>query len=177
MELYKEEIELSNLVSKLYSINKGFKETINAIYAEDVTEDKKEKMLEIFISLTNTRRPKIPTTNYDNKPYTMIFIKDFLEFIMNGNDLTKNEMKAILAIYLTIEEANAIANCLLSVTKKKLAEKSGMALPNLCRAIKGLAEKNVLKETSDGSLYINYNYFFKGSKVQYDMYKQEYGEL
>lgn len=165
-------IELVNKVMELLSVGKTMPQTTHLIYTSEFSSEDKKQMFDILMSVGNYRIPKIKTSNYDDKPYTIMFIKDFLAFLTNpNNNLTKNELMTLMTIFLKIEEANSISNVLMNINQSAIAKKLGIDPRNMSYVMKGLQEKGIIKK-NDGSLYINYNYFFKGSKAQYDNYKK-----
>ncbi|MGZ3633796.1 MAG: replication/maintenance protein RepL, partial [Parachlamydiaceae bacterium] len=115
---------------------------------------------------------------YDGKVYSLIFINEFLRFLRSPeNNFTLSEFKLLLTIYELISNANSISNCLVGVKKKYLAEQAGIDYKNLSKVFKSLQAKNILKVDDNGSIYINYQYFFMGNSMNYDLYKIQYENI
>jgi DNA-binding MarR family transcriptional regulator len=101
-----------------------------------------------------------------------MFFEDFLKFLKEKS-FSINEFKVLLAIYTILNESNIYGNVLLNLNKKTLSEKSGVDITNIGKIIKKLIEKNVLKN-EDKNIYLNYSFFYRGSKIDYDLYTEIY---
>ena len=121
-------------------------------------------------SLFKYNAKKIKTSHYDNKPYTQLFFNDFLAFI-NTEKLSMNEFKLILGIYSILEKSNTFGNILLSLDLHLLSEKTQIDYSNLNKIIKSLENKKIIIKENK-SLFLNYNLFYRGSMINYDMYSE-----
>lgn len=164
-------------LSKISNITKNSYEKSREIIIMSVNysnEDKLKmlKMLEVLYSKTSK---KISTSNYDGKVYCQVFFEDFLNFL-EKNQLSINELKVLFSIYKTLNEANIYGNVLLNLNQKNLSEKTKIDPSNLNKVIKKLIEKNLLKKDNK-DIYLNYQYFFRGSKIDYDLYGEIYSNV
>lgn len=168
-------------VKKIVSINRNNIKTSREFIVRNTnyTADEKLVYLEILDVLNNVNvGGKFKTTNYDGKVYSLMFITDFVKFIRKPDSkFTMNEFKLLLTIYELISTANSISNCLIGCKKKYLAEQSGIEYKNLSKVFNSLKKKNILKEDDNGSLFINYEYFFMGNSMNYDIYKIQYDNI
>jgi DNA-binding transcriptional regulator YhcF (GntR family) len=121
-------------------------------------------------SLFKHNAKKIKTSHYDNKPYAQLFFNDFLAFI-NSEKLSMNEFKLVLGIYSILEKSNTYGNILLSLDLHLLAEKTQIDYSNLNKIIKSLEKKKIIIKENK-SLFLNYNLFYRGSMVNYDIYSE-----
>ena len=129
-------------------------------------------MLDVLYTKTSK---KITTSNYDGKVYCQLFFEDFLKFIKESS-FSINEFKVLLAIYAILNESNIYGNVLLNLNQKDLSQKTKIDPSNLNKVIKKLIEKNLLKKENK-NIYLNYQYFFRGSKVDYDLYGEIYSNV
>lgn len=168
-------------VKKIISINKANNKLSRdfIIKSQKYTAEDKIIYLDILDNINSVnRKAKIKTTNYDGKVYALLFIEEFSAFLRNPeNNFTAREMKLLLAIYEIITKANAISNCLLSCDKKYLAKVAGIDFTNIGKIIKSLEKKNILKVDENNSIFLNYQYFFMGNSMNYDMYKNKYDNI
>lgn len=164
-------------LSKISNITKNSFEKSREliINSNDYSNDDKLKMLKMLDVLYTKNTKKINTSNYDGKVYCQMFFEDFLKFIKE-NSFSINEFKVLLALYAILNESNIYGNVLLNLSKKTLSEKSGVDITNIGKIIKKLVEKEILKN-EDKNIYINYNYFYRGSKVDYDLYGEIYSNV
>lgn len=164
-------------LSKIFNITKNSFEKSRELItlSNDYSNDDKLKMLKMLDVLYNKNTKKINTSNYDGKVYCQMFFEDFLKFLKE-NSFSINEFKVLLAIYTILNESNIYGNVLLNLSKKSLSEKSGVDITNIGKIIKKLTEKNILKNENK-NIYVNYNYFFRGSKVDYDLYGEIYSHV
>ncbi|GAB3374751.1 replication protein [Massilia agri] len=145
------------------------------ILSDEYNGDQKLKMIEMIDVLYSNKRRELVTSDYDGKVYTQLFFSDFLKFI-NTNDLTMNEFKIILAVYEMLKRNDKFGNVLLSCNLTSLAKAANVSYKNINKTITSLIEKNILtREEKD--LYLNYKYFFRGTKLDYDLYKDLYNDL
>ncbi len=135
----------------------------------------KLKMLKMLDVLYSNKNKILKTSDYENKVYCQMFFEDFLVFLKE-NSFSINEFKVLLAIYKILNEQGRFGNCLMNLSKKHLSETSGVDITNIGKTIKRLIEKNVLK-SENKNIYINYNYFWRGSKVDYDKYCNDYSKI
>ncbi|HEX7936112.1 MAG TPA: replication/maintenance protein RepL [Paraburkholderia sp.] len=165
-------------VKKIVSINKNnFKSSRDFIVKSSTyTAEDKIIFLDILDTLNSVnRKKKLVTSNYDGKPYSLVFINEFFSFLNNPeNSFSLREIKLLMAIYKIIAEANAYSNCLISCHKNFLAETAGIDKTNIGKIIKSLEKKKILKVDIHGSIYINCEYFFMGNSMNYDLYKIQY---
>ncbi len=165
-----------NEISKILNVNKHYKQSRNYIIKnEKYTNEQKIRFFEMLDVIYKKKNPEIRTSNYENKPYTMTFMKDFLYFLANNN-LSQNEMKLCMAIYVILDESNTYGNVLLSVSNSIFAEKTNIDVSNISKTIKSLCEKGMIKR-QDGAIYLNYQYFYRGSKVDYDRFKKQFDNI
>jgi predicted transcriptional regulator len=165
-----------NQISKIININKHYKPCRDFIIKnENYSTEQKIRFFEMLDVIYRKKNTEIKTSNYDNKPYTMTFFSDFLNFLANNN-LSQNEIKLCMAIYAILEETNTFGNVLLSVSNSMLAEKTGIDTTNISKSIKSLSQKGLIKK-QEGALYLNYQYFYRGSKVDYDRFKKKFDEI
>lgn len=136
----------------------------------------KKKILDMLDCLYQKKSKDLPTTDYEEKPYTQLFFRDFLSFIKTEN-LRMNELKIIMAIYDILEEKNTFGNVLLNASKKLLSDKTGINITNIQKDIKSLIAKKILIRDEYESLYLNYRYFFRGTKKDYDVYSGLYERI
>lgn len=163
-----------NEVNKIVNINKSYTASRDFIIKANYNSTEKIQFLNILESLyINKPSKKISTTNYDNKPYLITFFNDFLAFLI-GSDFSKNELKVCLAIYSILEENNTYGNILVCATNELLSKKSGIDKSNISKVLKTLIQKDFIKKTTDGSIMLNYNFFYRGSKVDYDIFTNKY---
>ncbi len=168
---YFEELsKISNITKNSY---KKSRELI--INSNNYLNDDKLKMLEMLDVLYTKTYKKINTSNYDGKVYCQLFFEDFLNFL-EKNQLSINELKVLFSIYKTLNEANEFGNVLLNLNQKDLAEKTKIDASNLNKVIKKLIEKNLLKKENK-NIYLNYQYFYRGSQVDYDIYSEKYSKI
>ncbi len=168
---YFEELsKISNITKNSYEKSRELI-ILSTIYP---SEDKLKmlKMLDVLYIKTNS---KIKTSNYNGKIYCQMFFDDFLAFL-NEKAFSINEFKILLAIYSILNDSNTYGNILLTLNKKTLSEKSGIDITNIGKIIKKLIQKDILR-SQDKSLYLNYNYFYRGSKIDYDMYTEIYNNI
>ena len=121
-------------------------------------------------SLFKYNAKKIKTSQYDNKPYAQLFFNDFLTFI-NNEKLSMNEFKLVLGIYSILEKSNTYGNILLSLDLHLLAKKTQIDYSNLNKIIKSLEKKKIIIKENK-SLFLNYNLFYRGSMINYDIYSE-----
>lgn len=161
-------------LSKISNITKNSYEKSREliIISNDYLNDDKLKMLKMLDVLYTKTSKKINTSNYDGKVYCQMFFEDFLKFLKEKS-FSINEFKVLLAIYTILNESNIYGNVLLNLNKKTLSEKSGVDITNIGKIIKKLVEKNVLKN-EDKNIYLNYSFFYRGSKIDYDLYTEIY---
>ena len=165
-----------NEISKILNVNKHYKQSRNYIIKnEKYTNEQKIRFFEMLDVIYKKKNPEIRTSNYENKPYTMTFMKDFWYFLANNN-LSQNEMKLCMAIYVILDESNTYGNVLLSVSNSIFAEKTNIDVSNISKTIKSLCEKGMIKR-QDGAIYLNYQYFYRGSKVDYDRFKKQFDNI
>jgi len=145
------------------------------IISSKYLNDDKLKMLKMLDVLYVKKHKKIINSNYDNKVYCQLFFEDFLKFIKESS-FSINEFKILLAIYSILNDSEKFGNALLNISKKSLSEKSGIDITNIGKIIKKLVEKEVLKNV-DKNIYLNYQYFFRGSQVDYDIYSEKYSKI
>ena len=164
-------------LSKISNITKNSFEKSREliITSNDYSNDDKLKMLKMLDVLYTKTSKKITTSHYDGKVYCQLFFEDFLKFIKESS-FSINEFKVLLAIYTILNEQGRFGNCLMNLSKKDLSEKSGVDITNIGKTIKKLIEKKVLK-SQNKSIYINYNYFYRGSKIDYDLYSEIYSNV
>ncbi len=168
---YFEELsKISNITKNSY---KKSRELI--INSNNYLNDDKLKMLEMLDVLYTKTYKKINTSNYDGKVYCQLFFEDFLNFL-EKNQLSINELKVLFSIYKTLNEANEFGNVLLNLNQKDLAEKTKIDTSNLNKVINKLIEKNLLKKENK-NIYLNYQYFYRGSQVDYDIYRDKYSKI
>lgn len=168
---YFEELsKISNITKNSY---KKSRELI--IKSNNYLNDDKLKMLEMLDVLYTKTYKKINTSNYDGKAYCQLFFEDFLNFL-EKNQLSINELKVLFSIYKTLNHANEFGNVLLNLNQKDLAEKTKIDASNLNKVIKKLIEKNLLKKENK-NIYLNYQYFWRGSQVDYDIYSEKYSKI
>lgn len=147
------------------------------IDSDNISNNDKKKLLNMLdTAYKNTRQKKVPTSDYDDKPYTQFFFREFNRFISN-NSLKMNELKIILSIYEILHESNTYGNILINASNKMLAERTGIAYSNINKDIKSLVNKNLLIKDENGSLFLNCKYFYRGTKTEYDVYNDLYTEL
>jgi predicted transcriptional regulator len=165
-------------VNKIVSIHRNsIRSSRDFIVRNDnYTADEKITYLNILDILNKVNvGGKIQVTNYDGKVYSMVFINEFLSFLRKPeNNFTFSEFKLLLALYEAITKANALSNCLVGIKRRSLAEQAGIDYKNLSKVFKSLQAKEIIKEADDGSIYINYKYFFMGNTLRYDLYKIQY---
>lgn len=155
--------------------NSYYKAREFTMLSETFSNKDKLTMLAMLDSLfMSPAKPKLNTSDYDDKPYTQVFFRDLLNFIQTSS-LKMNEFKICLGIYDTLAESNTYGNVLLNFNLKKLSEKTGIPYKNIHKDIKSLIEKNILQKHDD-NLYLNYSLFFRGNKIDYDNYKDLYNE-
>lgn len=168
-------------VNKIISINRNNIKTTKEFIIRNTnyTADEKILYIEIVELLQNVNvGNKQKTTNFDGRIYSMIFIDDFLKFIRNpNNNFTFGEFKLLLAIYELIKSANNLSNCLVGCKKKYLAEQAGIEYKNLSKVFNSLKKKEIIKEDENGSLFINYKYFYMGNSLAYDVFKVKFDNL
>jgi predicted transcriptional regulator len=177
IDLYTEE-EIGNNtlneVNKIVNINKSYKASRDFIIKGNYNSKEKIQFLNILESLYISKpSAKVKTSDYDNKPYLITFFNDFLDFLINS-DFSKNELKVCLAIYSILEENNTYGNILISANNEILSKKSGIDKSNISKVIKTLIKKGFMKKSNEGALFLNYNFFYRGSKVDYDRFTQKY---
>lgn len=143
---------------------------------DNIHNNDKNKMLLMLDSLYQRKPNQLPTTDYNDKPYTQLFFEEFLDFLKSTN-LKMNEFKVVLAIYEILNHSNTYGNVLINASNKLLSEKTGIAYSNINKDIKSLVNKNILIKDENGSLYLNCQYFFRGTKKDYDIYSDLYTEL
>lgn len=161
-------------VNKIVNINKSYQASRDYIIKNNYTTGQKIQYMNLLeILYINKPQKKVKTSDYDNKPYTITFFNDFLDFLIT-NDFSKNELKVCLAVYSILEENNTYGNILVSVNNELLSLKSGIDKSNISKVIKALIKKDFMKRTQDGSIFLNYNFFYRGSKVDYDRFKDKY---
>lgn len=163
-----------NEVHKIVNINKSYTASRDYIIKGNYNSNEKIQFLNILESLyINKPSQKVKTTNYDNKPYLITFFNDFLEYLLKS-DLSKNELKLCFSIYSILEENNTYGNVLICATNELLSKKSGIDKSNISKVLKTLIQKDFIKKTDDGSIMLNYNFFYRGSKVDYDTFANKY---
>lgn len=168
-------LESSDLdeVSKIVGINKGYRASReHIILSTKYTPDQKIVYMNILDSIYKKDTKKVKTSNYDNKPYCITFFDDFLHFLCNNN-LSQNELKLCMAIYKILHAQNGFGNVLLNYSNESLASHTNINITNISRTLKGLCEKGIIKKEG-GTLLLNYNFFFRGSKIEYDNYAEKY---
>lgn len=165
-------------LSKLLNIAKNsyYRTRDIIIDSNEIENNDKKKLLTMLDSAYQKQKKALPTSDYDNKPYTQLFFDDFLEFI-NNNNLKMNEFKVVLAIYKILHTTNTYGNILLNFNLQRLSEVAQVPYKNLNRTIKDLIEKDIIIKDKHNSLYLNCQYFFRGTKKDYDMYQDLYTEL
>lgn len=165
-----------NEITKIINTQKNFKRCREFIIKHDTySNEQKIRFFEMLDLIYKRKNTEVRTSNYDGKPYSMTFFNDFLDFL-NNNYLTQNEMKFIISIYAILSESNTYGNVLLSVTNQTLSQKSGIDLTNISKTIKSLVAKGLIKK-QESSIYLNYEYFFRGSKIEYDRFKSKFDTL
>lgn len=165
-----------NEITKIINTQKNFKRCREFIIKHDTySNEQKIRFFEMLDLIYKRKNTEVRTSNYDGKPYSMTFFNDFLDFLKN-NYLTQNEMKFIISIYAILSESNTYGNVLLSVTNQTLSQKSGIDLTNISKTIKSLVAKGLIKK-QESSIYLNYEYFFRGSKIEYDRFKSKFDIL
>lgn len=165
-----------NEITKIINTQKNFKRCREFIIKHDTySNEQKIRFFEMLDLIYKRKNTEVRTSNYDGKPYSMTFFNDFLAFL-NNNYLTQNEMKFIISIYAILSESNTYGNVLLSVTNQTLSKKSGIDLTNISKTIKSLVAKGLIKK-QESSIYLNYEYFFRGSKIEYDRFKNKFDNL
>lgn len=165
-----------NEITKIINTQKNFKRCREFIIKHDTySNEQKIRFFEILDLIYKRKNTEVRTSSYDGKPYSMTFFNDFLDFL-NNNYLTQNEMKFIISIYAILSESNTYGNVLLSVTNQTLSQKSGIDLTNISKTIKSLVAKGLIKK-QESSIYLNYEYFFRGSKIEYDRFKSKFDTL
>ncbi len=164
-------------LSKISNITKNSFEKSREliIISNKYLNDDKLKMLKMLDVLYVKKHKKIINSNYDNKVYCQLFFEDFLKFIKESS-FSINEFKVLLAIYSILNDSEKFGNALLNISKKSLSEKSGIDITNIGKIIKKLVEKEVLKNV-DKNIYLNYQYFWRGSQVDYDIYSEKYSKI
>lgn len=169
--------EVKKIISIHRNNNKLSRDFI--VKSSTYTADEKILYLDILDKLNSVNTGKtIKTTNYQGKPYALMFIKEFNAFLRSPeNNFTAREMKVLLSIYEIIDEANAVSNCLISVNKHYICELAGIGITNFSPVMKSLQKKNILKTDKHGSIYLNYQYFFMGNSFNYDLYKNKYDNI
>lgn len=169
------ELDYLQEATKIISLNeKSMKRARDyVITAECYNGDEKIKIIDLIETSFNKKKKQLNTTDFDGKPYAMVFMDNLLDFIFN-NDFTKNEQQIIYGIYKILNKTNSYGNVLMSVSYQMLSDISKVHVSNVPRIMKNLIKKEFLKKDKYGSIYLNYHYFFKGSKVQYDEYKERY---
>lgn len=162
--------------NKIININKGYSKSRDYIILnENYSPDQKIKFINFLEVVFEKKAREVKTSKYDNKPYVQAFFNDFLEFL-NNNNLTQNELKICLAIFSILNDSNTYGNVLLNFNNKSLAEKTKIDSSNISKVIKSLEIKNILIK-KDNSLFLNYNFFFRGDKIKYDLYKKNFDNL
>ncbi|MGJ7914793.1 hypothetical protein ACI48D_04840 [Massilia sp. LXY-6] len=162
--------------NKILNINKGYVKSRDYIILHKIyTPEQKIKFMNFLEVVYQKKGVEVKTSKYDSKPYVQTFFNDFLEFL-NANNLTQNELKMCLAIYSILSESNTYGNILLSFNNKDLSAKTKIDVSNISKVIKSLEAKKVLVRR-DQTLYLNYNYFFRGDKIKYDSYKKIYDNV
>lgn len=165
-----------NEITKIINTQKNFKRCREFIIKHDTySNEQKIRFFEMLDLIYKRKNTEVRTSSYDGKPYSMTFFNDFLDFL-NNNYLTQNEMKFIISIYAILSESNTYGNVLLSVTNQTLSQKSGIDLTNISKTIKSLVAKGLIKK-QESSIYLNYEYFFRGSKIEYDRFKSKFDTL
>lgn len=164
-------------LSKISNITKNSFEKSREliIISNKYLNDDKLKMLKMLDVLYVKTHKKIINSNYDNKVYCQLFFEDFLKFIKESS-FSINEFKVLLAIYSILNDSERFGNALLNLSKKSLSEKSGIDITNIGKIIKKLVEKEVLKNV-DKNIYLNYQYFWRGTQVDYDIYSEKYSKI
>lgn len=167
---FEELTKISNITKNSYEKSREL-----ILLCKDYPDENKLKMLKMLDVLYVKNNKKINTSNYDNKAYCQMFFEDFLEFLDN-NQLSINELKVIFSIYKILNESNTYGNILINLNQKYLSEITKIDASNLSKVIKKLIDKNLLKKENK-NIYLNYNYFFRGSKVDYDLYGEIYSHV
>ncbi len=164
-------------LSKISNITKNSYEKSREIIimSVDFSNEDKLKMLKMLEVLYSKTSKKITTSNYDGKVYCQMFFEDFLNFL-ETNQLSINELKVLFSIYKTLNEANIFGNVLLNLNQKSLSERTKIDPSNLNKVIKKLIDKKLLKKENK-DIYLNYQYFFRGSKIDYDLYSEIYSNV
>lgn len=162
--------------NKILNINKSYVKSRDYIILNKIyTPEQKVRFMNFLEVVYQKKSVEIKTSKYDNKPYVQTFFNDFLEFL-NDNNLTQNELKMCLAIYSILNESNTYGNILLSFNNKVLSDKTRIDASNISKVIKSLEVKKVLVR-KESSLYLNYNFFYRGDKIKYDLYKRTYDSI
>ncbi|MDO8370960.1 MAG: hypothetical protein Q7T39_03435 [Polaromonas sp.] len=175
VELFDEEkAEFLDEARKIVNICKTVSASRRHIIAKaDYSADKKLRLIEIIDSTFSVRNStKVKSSSYDGKPYAVTFIQEFLNLLIEQN-LSNSELKLIFAMYSILNDANNYGNVLLSFTNKALAERSKIDISNISKVINTLVKKDVLQKR-DGCLFLNYAFFYRGSKLDYDAYKSKF---
>lgn len=167
---FEELTKISNITKNSYEKSREL-----ILLCKDYPDENKLKMLKMLDVLYVKNNKKINTSNYDNKAYCQMFFEDFLAFLDN-NQLSINELKVIFSIYKILNESNTYGNILINLNQKYLSEITKIDASNLSKVIKKLIDKNLLKKENK-NIYLNYNYFFRGSKVDYDLYGEIYSHV
>lgn len=167
---FEELTKISNITKNSYEKSREL-----ILLCKDYLDENKLKMLKMLDVLYVKNNKKINTSNYDNKAYCQMFFEDFLAFLDN-NQLSINELKVIFSIYKILNESNTYGNILINLNQKHLSEITKIDASNLSKVIKKLIDKNLLKKENK-NIYLNYNYFFRGSKVDYDLYGEIYSHV
>jgi predicted transcriptional regulator len=167
---FEELTKISNITKNSYEKSREL-----ILLCKDYPDENKLKMLKMLDVLYVKNNKKINTSNYDNKAYCQMFFEDFLAFL-DDNQLSINELKVIFSIYKILNESNTYGNILINLNQKYLSEITKIDASNLSKVIKKLIDKNLLKKENK-NIYLNYNYFFRGSKVDYDLYGEIYSHV
>jgi hypothetical protein len=164
-------------LSKISNITKNSYEKSREliITSNNYLNDDKLMMLKMLDVLYTKTFKRINTSSYDGKVYCQMFFEDFLEFLKEKS-FSINEFKVLLAIYTILNECEKFGNALMNLSQKALSEKSGVDITNIGKIIKKLVQKDILKNENK-NIYINYNYFWRGSKIDYDDYTKTYSSI
>ena len=159
-----------NEINKIVNINKSYQASREFIIKGKYTNEQRIQYLTVLDSIfINKPSARVKTTDYDNKPYLITFFDDFLNFLIS-TDFSKNELKVCLAIYSILAESNTYGNILLCANNELISKKSGIDKTNISKVMKTLITKDFIRKTKEGSLLLNYNFFYRGSKVDYDRF-------
>ncbi|KVV20893.1 hypothetical protein WK78_26655 [Burkholderia cepacia] len=178
-ELFTDEIVEStdiDEVSKIIGAHKYYNKCReHIIVSTKYTAEQKLVYMNILDANYKKENKQVKSSNYDNKPYCITFFEDFTNFLCNNN-LSQNELKLCMAIYRILNKQNAYGNVLLNYSNETLASYTNINITNISRTLKGLCDKGLIKKEG-GTLALNYNFFFRGNKVEYDNYTERYENM